>query len=225
MTGEGSNTLAGSRREAAPRAGLRLRQQVQRLLQRDVQRRKAAGQGAGFLAALHIGAKFAVVGHDRLARLRMPAERARQRQQLQRRLKIDVLRVHAPQQRGVLRLFLAVGRAALDVGPEAADLDEHRLARLGTDAQRLLGLAGLVEHFQRRRKGQFVGRQAVGQACPAVALLQERPVAADADEDLRRGVAFAGRSAQRDAADVRGRRSRDCLFSSNCFSPRCSLPK
>ena len=51
---------------------------------------------------------------------------------------------------------------------------------------------------------QFVGRQFVGQARPALALLQERPVAADADENLRRLVAFARGLAERDAAHVAG---------------------
>ena len=66
------------------------------------------------------------------------------------------------EQRGVLRLFVVFGRAALHVRAEAADLDKHRLVRVGANAQRLLALAGLVEHFQGRRERQFVGRQPSG---------------------------------------------------------------
>ena len=65
---------------------------------------------------------------------------------------------HPLQQRSVLRLFLVLGRAALNVGTEAAHLHEDRLVRVRTDAQRLIALTGLVEHFQRRLQRQFIGR-------------------------------------------------------------------
>ena len=115
----------------------------------------------------------------------MLAQRPRQRQEPQAVCKSTCSGVHPLQQRGVLRLLVVLGRAPLHVRAEPADLHKHRLVRVGADAQRLLALAGLVEHLQGRLERDFIGREPLGQARPPVALLQERPVTADADENLR----------------------------------------
>ena len=75
----------------------------------------------------------------------MVAQVPRQRQQLERRRQVDVLGRHALEQRRVLRLLFVFHRAALHVGSEAADLQVHRLVRVGADAQRLFRLAGLLQ--------------------------------------------------------------------------------
>ena len=89
------------------------------------------------------------------------------------------------------------------------------MLRLGADAQRLFALRGLVEHLQGRVERQFVGRHLVGQARPALALLEERPVAAHAHEDrlaARPGLPIEIRLTSRASIS-------STLFSSCCFKP------
>ena len=62
-----------------------------------------AGSERVSVVALHIGSVAAVVGHDRLAALRMLPQGPRQRQELQRHLDRHVLGLHPLEQRGVLR--------------------------------------------------------------------------------------------------------------------------
>ena len=70
-----------------------------------------------------------------------------------------------------MRLLVVVGRAALHVGSEPADLDEDRLVRVGADPQRLVALGRLIEHLQGNLDGQLVRRHVLGQTRPALALL------------------------------------------------------
>ena len=120
-----------------------------------------------------------------------------------------------------MRLLFVVGRAALHVGTEAARPSRTPACACRGNAQRLVALRGLVEHLQRDVERQFVGRHAVGHAGAAFALLQERPVAADADENsaLRpRAGPMAMRLTSRASIS-------STLFASCCFSPAWPLPK
>ena len=95
-----------------------------------------------------------------------------------------------------------MGSAALDVRPEASNLQIHRLARVGTSSQRLFGLGGLVEHVQGDFDGEFVGGLFFRQAGPAFALLQKRTEPTHSDENLLCFVAL--RFPDGDTADVSG---------------------
>src|SRR5882672_7549415 len=80
--------------------------------------------GIGFLVA-HERAEAAKTRRDRLAGLRMPADLARQRQQFQRQIKLDIAGRHVLRNAGALRLFalgIILGLAELDVGTEASGL-------------------------------------------------------------------------------------------------------
>ena len=187
-TGEASNTFSGSRFTARPRPAAFGWASNSRACSRVTSSGETpAGKERVSVAALDIGAELAVEGHDRLAVLRMVAERARQRQQLQGHVQRHVLRLHALEQRGVLRLLFVLGTAALDIGSEAADLEIHRLAVRDRGPAAPRSGSALSSIFSAGIERQFVGRRLVGNARPAVALFEERPVAADADEDLRLG--------------------------------------
>ena len=72
---------------------------------------------------LHIRPEAADAGLDRFAVFRMPADFARQRQQLHRKLELHVVRRGAFRNAGTLRLlaFLVVLRfTQLDIRPEAS---------------------------------------------------------------------------------------------------------
>ena len=194
-----------ARGAAAAAAGLGLRQQLDRLLQRHVERRHLARQRARLAAALDVRPELAVEGDDRLFRLRMLAERPRQREQLERDFERHVARLHARQQRRVLRLLVLVAGAHLHVGPKAALLQIDRLVRIGMNAQRLVADARLLEHFQRLGQRQLVGRHVLRDARLPLAVLDERAELADADEDL---VADTARSPACPARSGSGRADR-----------------
>ena len=179
-------------------------------------------QRARLVAALDVRAEAAVVGHDRLRRSSgcVPSSRGSD-SSLSATSSVDVLGLHALEQRGVLRLLFVFRRAALHVRAEAADLQEHRLVRVGANAQRLFALRGLAPASPAPLSSvSSSGGMSSRQAGPAFALLQERPVAADAHEDR---LAALGR-ADEDAADVAGVDLLD-LVRQLLLQPGLPLPK
>ena len=89
-------------------------------------------------AHLQIGAEAAEIGRDLLARLGMESNQARHREQRQRPLQRQRVRVHAAGQGGAARL----GRLALLVHPGLAELD---IEAIGTTAEGDLLLGGRVD--------------------------------------------------------------------------------
>src|SRR5690606_5764153 len=117
-----------------------------------------------FAFVREVGAVAADAGGDRLAGFRMRADRAREAQELQRPVEIEIGQI--ARDRGALRLLAL---AELDVRPEAADAARDSEARRGILAHRaVLVLAVLA------RLAEAAGIGAFG----IVRAADERPVAA-----------------------------------------------
>ena len=144
-------------RALAPRRGLG--DQDHGAVQADGQDVVVLGQGLVGRLVLHVGAVAADAGQDRLAGLGVRSDLARQGEQRQGRLEVDLHRAHALGQRAALRLFGALllgGLAQLQVDPEGPLADRDRQAARRVRAQQArAGQAGLglgvlaVDHRQR----------------------------------------------------------------------------
>src|ERR1700722_5203911 len=117
-----------------------------------------AGLEAGIgLLVTHEGTETAKPRGDRLAGLRMPADLARQRQQLQGEIKVDVAGRHVLRNAGALRLFalgIILGLAELDVGTEPSGLHHHFEIRHRILAEDAIG-AGLAVGRERAGVAAF----------------------------------------------------------------------
>src|SRR6187200_2394111 len=116
------------------------------LLFGDERHRPVETDGENILEALEIGEGALMLderpvaakpGQDRLTGLGMTADLARQRQQLERELEIDIVGLHALGQGGAGRLLAVLALSELDIGAEAAVLQGHRQAGLGIIAEKL----------------------------------------------------------------------------------------
>ena len=182
-------------RDALPAALLRLPEQLDGLIERDLEHRRFRIERAEVGVVLHVRRVAAEVGDDRLAVVGMQADLARQAQELerlverQRRLAEQRLR-----QRGALRLrrLGALGAllrhlAQLHVRTVAAGQQVDLLGRRRVDAERARPFGLGVEEVDRLVDGEVGRRDVVGQrrgvAVAAFAARQERAEAADADAD------------------------------------------
>ncbi len=103
----------------------------------------------------------AETGGDGRARLRVDADFARQRQQLERLFQVYRVDVDAAWHGGALGPLLLRSFAELHVGAEAADAERHREACVGIMAKQLaVGIVGLGRAVGRLR--ELTGEAAVG---------------------------------------------------------------
>src|SRR5215472_15363290 len=131
------------------------------------------------LVVQHIGAETADAGDDRFPILRMLADLARQRQQLQREREIDRGGLGALGQAGALGLLAVLRLAELDIGSEAA----------GAERDLETGL-GVVAELLRRLHGAFArgGERASVAALGIVRAADEGAELAELDRELARSA-------------------------------------
>ena len=191
----------GGRRAAT----LGLGKQLQRALEGDGVRVVAlVGLQAAEVAGVHdVGAEAADGGHHRFARLGVPPQFARKRQQLHRLRDGEVLARDALGQARAARLGLALGGSELDVRPDGPVEDEDRQARLGVvadgDAGVGLGAQDLHGALHRHLVGRGVGGHRGGVAVAAGSALEEGADLAHAHGDR---VAGLGVVAQPDRGEL-----------------------
>src|SRR5260221_4271784 len=112
-------------------------------------------------AVLEIGTEAAEPGGDRLAGFRVLADLARQGEQAQRGVEIDIGGDHAARQRNALGLGAVFALAELDIDAVGALAQADRLAALGIDAEQLrsaiqrVGLAVTALDAERPRVAAF----------------------------------------------------------------------
>ena len=148
-------------------------QQVDGAVHADLQHILFRRQVLVLVAMLQIGPVAADASQDRLARLRVPADLARQRQQSERLLQRHRHRVLRLGQRGALRLLALLGlvlRAELGVDAVGALADRHRQAGLRIVAQqarqgRVLGAAVLARGAERPGVAAFRIVRAADEGC------------------------------------------------------------
>src|SRR5215216_68220 len=113
---------------AAPLPALGLGEQGHGAVEADRQHVVIGPERGELRTVLYIRAEPADPGGDRLAGLGVAPDFARQGQEAQRRLEIDIGRLHAAQQRHALRLLAVLGLAELQVMAVRALLETDGLA-------------------------------------------------------------------------------------------------
>src|SRR6476659_8417488 len=103
--------------------GTFLLDQRDRTVEPDREHVVARGQIGVDLPVLHVRAEAAHAGDDRFAVVGMLTDLARQREEAERAVEVDVVCGEAFRQRRSLRLLAVDGFAQLDIGPEAARAD------------------------------------------------------------------------------------------------------
>ncbi len=139
---------------AATLCGRRFGQQHDCTVQPDRQHVIVRSERFEDRSVLDVRAEPADAGYDRLARFGMAAELARQSEQTQRGLQIDVGRLQGARQGHPLRLELAVALAELDIMAIGALLQCNRQSGPGVRAEGGFGRGGLgvALHRERPRK-------------------------------------------------------------------------
>src|SRR5579875_890523 len=126
-------------------------QQCHRPVEADRQHIIVSAQRAEGIAVLDIGAETADAGDDRPARIGVPAELARQREQAQRAIEVDLGGAHAARKGNPFRLVLACGDAELDIMAVGALFQHDREAACRVGTERPFG-GGLLA-VERERTG------------------------------------------------------------------------